>query len=117
MTDWVLWTRNPISRADQKWFYGIKTSMARDLNTASDVEDLLNGEGLLFRSTYFGELVLTPCLLNCTNGMLPSFGKDGYPMHINPSTQNGLSDACSEKALHGSTLPRSLPDSRLLLFR
>lgn len=63
LTDWVLWTRYPLTQGDQKWFYGIKTSMRLCLNTASDVEDLLNGEGLLFRSTYFGELVLTPDLM------------------------------------------------------
>jgi hypothetical protein len=63
LTDWVLWTRHPLSKGDQKWFYAIKTSMRLALNTTSDVEALLNGEGLLFRSTYFGELVLTPDLL------------------------------------------------------
>jgi hypothetical protein len=60
VTDWVLWTRHPLTKGDQKWFYGLKTRMRLDLWTGADAENLLSGEAEIFRATYFGELVLTP---------------------------------------------------------
>jgi hypothetical protein len=59
LTDWVLWTRHPLTKGDQKWFDKLKTKMRLHQWTAADVEDLLSGEGLIFRGTYFGELILT----------------------------------------------------------
>jgi ABC-type oligopeptide transport system ATPase subunit len=60
LTDWVLWTRRPLTKGDQKWFYALKTKMRLALWTASEVEDLLVGDTEVLRATYFGELVLTP---------------------------------------------------------
>lgn len=60
LTDWVLWTRRPLTRRDQKWFRGLATPMRLHLWTADDVESHLSGPGTLLRGTYFGELVLTP---------------------------------------------------------
>lgn len=60
LTDWVLWTRRPLTKSDQEWFYKIKTRMKLNLWTAAEVEDHINGEALILRSTYFGELILTP---------------------------------------------------------
>jgi hypothetical protein len=65
LTDWILWTRHPLTRGDQEWFYGLKTSIERlVLWTATDVEDLLSGDAEILRRTYFGELILTDDSLN-----------------------------------------------------
>lgn len=64
LTDWVLWTRHPLTEGDQKWFYGLTTHMRLHLWTAHEVEEHLSGNALLMRGTYFGELVLTPDVLN-----------------------------------------------------
>jgi hypothetical protein len=60
LTDWVLWTRWPLTAADQKWFYGLKTGMRMHLWSAEEVESFLGGEALYLRNTYFGEWILTP---------------------------------------------------------
>src|SRR5665213_63245 len=60
ITDWVLWTPYTLSKKDQQWFYGLATSPKLVLWDADDLEGYLAGDGLLLRSTYFGELVLTP---------------------------------------------------------
>lgn len=60
LTDWVLWTRHPLTKGDQSWFFKLKTKMLLTLWTADDVEAHLTGEAGILRSTYFGELVLTP---------------------------------------------------------
>lgn len=63
LTDWVLWTRYPLTRGDQDWFYSIRKPMELHLWTGIEVENLLSGEATILRSTYFGELVFTPELL------------------------------------------------------
>lgn len=63
ITDWVLWTRYPLTEGDQKWFYGLPTDMQLHLWTAAEVEEHLSGPAEILRATYFGELVLTPDLL------------------------------------------------------
>jgi len=63
LTDWVLWTRRPLTKGDQKWFEGLKTHMDLHMWSASEVEEHLSGDAEIFRSTYFGELVLTPEIL------------------------------------------------------
>jgi hypothetical protein len=63
MTDWVLWTRHTLTAGDQKWLRSLKTRLRLHLWTSAEVEDLLAGEGLIFRETYFGELILTPKIL------------------------------------------------------
>jgi hypothetical protein len=60
ITDWVLWTRFPLTASDQKWFYSIKTKMRLILWTATDAETFLSGYAEILRGTYFGELVLRP---------------------------------------------------------
>lgn len=64
LTDWILWTRRPLTKGDQEWYYGIQTSMQLHLWTSADVEEHLSGNAEIFRSTYFGELVLTPDTLD-----------------------------------------------------
>jgi hypothetical protein len=67
VTDWKLWTRHTLTKADQEWFFALEKDrfpeLKLELLTATDIEDLLVGPGALFRETYFGQLVLTPALL------------------------------------------------------
>lgn len=41
LTDWVLWTRYPLTKGDQDWFYGLKTKMQLHLWTSCEVEELI----------------------------------------------------------------------------
>ncbi|MSU49148.1 MAG: hypothetical protein EXS37_08715 [Opitutus sp.] len=63
LTQWILWTRHPLTAGDQKWFYAITTKMRLLLWTATDAEALLSGDAALLRGTYFDELILTPASL------------------------------------------------------
>lgn len=63
ITDWVLWTRRPLASGDQDWFYDLQTDMRLHLWCQDHVDDLLTGEAEILRSTYFGDLVLTPEML------------------------------------------------------
>ena len=60
LTDWVLWTRRPLTKGDQDWFYKLKTDMQLHLWTESEVDEHLSGEAAILRETYFGELILIP---------------------------------------------------------
>ncbi len=64
LTDWILWTRWPLTKADQEWFHKLKTKMRLDLWTAVDIEPYLGGDAAFLRNTYFGEWVLTPARLS-----------------------------------------------------
>lgn len=68
LTDWVLWTRYPLSKKDQEeWFDKLKaanTQMRLHQWVSSDVEGLLCGDAEILRSTYFGDLVIFPTRLN-----------------------------------------------------
>ena len=63
LTDWVLCTRNPLAKVDQDWFYGLTTEIQLHLWSEAQLEDHLDGAGLMCRRTFFGDLVLTPDLL------------------------------------------------------
>ena len=60
LTDWVLCTRYPLTRSDQEWFYSLNSKMQLHLWSEEDLEDHLEGPGLMCCHTYFGELILTP---------------------------------------------------------
>lgn len=60
LTDWVLWTRHPLTKADQSWFYALKTKMQLHLRTSAEAETLLSGDAEILRRTYFGGLLFTP---------------------------------------------------------
>ncbi len=60
LTDWILWTPYTLSEADQEWFYSLSASMKLDLWNENELDTYLAGEALMLRSTYFGELILTP---------------------------------------------------------
>ncbi|MHB9144879.1 MAG: NACHT domain-containing protein [Symbiobacteriia bacterium] len=59
----MLWTRRPLTAGDQEWLNGLTTEMQLHQWTSADVEDHLSGDAEVLRSTYFGELVLTPAAL------------------------------------------------------
>lgn len=63
LTDWILWTRRPLTAGDQRWFRSLKTHMRLQLWSAEEVEEHLSGEAAVLRESYFGELVLTPNVL------------------------------------------------------
>lgn len=67
LTDWVLWTRRTLTKADQEWFYGLSSEMKLHLWTGDEVDNLLSGQAAVLRSTYFGELILTPEILRERN--------------------------------------------------
>ena len=60
ITDFVLWTRHPLTAGDQTWFYGLSTTMKLHLATEVELGHLLVGDAVLLRESYFGHLVLTP---------------------------------------------------------
>lgn len=60
ITDWILWTPYTLSKKDQDWYYALPTKMHLHLWAEEELETYLSGDGLILRSTYFGELVLTP---------------------------------------------------------
>lgn len=60
ITDWILWTPYTLSKKDQDWFYALPTPMNLKLWVEEDLDTYLSGDGLLLRSTYFGELIVTP---------------------------------------------------------
>lgn len=64
LTDWVLWTRWPLTAGDQTWFNGLATRMRLHLWSAVDAETYLSGPAEFMRGTYFGELVLDPAALS-----------------------------------------------------
>ena len=63
LTDWVLWTRYPLTKGDQEWFKGLvdklQLQMQLHLWDTNEVEEHLSGSAEIFRRTYFGDLVLT----------------------------------------------------------
>src|SRR5690606_20545757 len=60
LTDWVLWTRRPLTKSDQTWFYGLSKKVRLNLWTSHEAETLLNLDGEQLKRTYFGDLILTP---------------------------------------------------------
>lgn len=60
LTDWVLWTPYTLSKSDQKWFKSLQTKFKLHQWTGEEIDTYLSGPGLILRSTYFGELVVTP---------------------------------------------------------
>ena len=62
-TDWVLWTKRPLTPTDQDWFRGLSTSMDLHLWTEDDLAAHFVGDAELLRETYFGDLIFSPTRL------------------------------------------------------
>ena len=60
LTDWVLWTPYTLSKADQEWFKSLQTKINLHMWNKEEIDTYLSGPGLILRSTYFGDLVITP---------------------------------------------------------
>tara|TARA_R110002072_G_scaffold171703_7_gene325466 strand:- start:2666 stop:6796 length:4131 start_codon:yes stop_codon:yes gene_type:complete len=62
---WILWTPFTLSKKDQTWFGLLKQKypFQLDLWTHADVDTFLAGSAAELRSTYFGELILSPQFL------------------------------------------------------
>ncbi len=60
LTDWVLWSPYTLSKKDQEWFNSLQTKFTLDQWGVEEIDTYLSGPGLMLRSTYFGELILTP---------------------------------------------------------
>ena len=60
ITDFVLWTRHPLTAGDQTWYRGLPSRMRLHLATDVELAHLLIGDAVLLREAYFGPLVLTP---------------------------------------------------------
>lgn len=63
LTDWVLWTRYPLTKVDQAWFKALRCGPKNarlHLWTSDDVETHLSGDAEVLRHTYFGNLTLLP---------------------------------------------------------
>ena len=65
LTIWILWTPFTLAKVDQDWFYGLQKEYSYQLHlwNEDDIEGSLNGAALLLKETYFGELALTPEVL------------------------------------------------------
>lgn len=63
LTDWVLWTRWPLSASDQAWLDKCQTRFRLHPWSSAEVEEHLSGAAEILRATYFGELVFTPSVL------------------------------------------------------
>lgn len=64
ITDWVLWTRHPLTNSDQEWFYSLETDFRLHLWSSYNLETLLTGEAEILKETYFGNLILTSSRLS-----------------------------------------------------
>ena len=61
LTDWVLWTKHKLAKADQEWFYSLSVAnVSLALWCEDEIEEFLSGEASIYRRTYFGDLTLTP---------------------------------------------------------
>ncbi|MEG4518941.1 hypothetical protein [Microcoleus sp. AT9b-C5] len=60
LTDWVLWTPYTLSKEDQEWYYSLPTQYKLHLWAEEEADTYLSSDGLILRSTYFGEQILTP---------------------------------------------------------
>ena len=64
VTDWVLWTRHPLTRGDSTWLESLETPLRLHFWNSLEIEDHLHGPAELLRSSYFGQLVLLPGALS-----------------------------------------------------
>ena len=61
LNHWILWTPFTLAKADQEWFYRLKSKYSYKLHlwNTNDIDNCLEGSALELRHAYFGELALT----------------------------------------------------------
>ncbi len=102
LTDWVLWTRRPLTPSDQTWFQQIETHMRLRQWTAVEAEGYLDGPATMLRGSYFGELVLTPeALADLIGAPLPRSSCSGSPKCTKLSRLSALYVACWAAPIRG----------------
>ncbi len=62
---WILWTYKTLAKVDQAWFYNLEKDYSFKLHlwNGEDLNSLLSGSAIDLRHSYFGELALTPDML------------------------------------------------------
>ncbi|MGO9958261.1 MAG: hypothetical protein ACLP50_20225 [Solirubrobacteraceae bacterium] len=60
LTDWVLWTRRPLSANDWKWIQEQETQLQLHTWHEDNINDLFVDDAEVVRSVYFGESIYTP---------------------------------------------------------
>lgn len=63
ITDWVLWTRYPLTNKDQKWIDTLDPGFAIELWTGDELDNYLCGPASLLRETFFEDLILDQNIL------------------------------------------------------
>ena len=58
LTNWVLWTKRQLTPDDQKWFYGLKTTLKLHCWAEEELNGLMQGSASVLRESFFGELIL-----------------------------------------------------------
>jgi len=87
LTDWILWTPYTLSKKDQEWFYSLKSNFRLILWAEEELDTYLNGDGLLLRATYFGELILTPTILESQHRVAIQPIRDRWLPQVHQSVQ------------------------------
>ncbi len=59
VTDWVLWTKNTLSKEDQIWFNNLDLGLKLHLYDLDDIEKYKSGQSEVFMKSFFGELVIS----------------------------------------------------------
>lgn len=59
VTDWVLWTKNTLTTADQNWFNRLTTGLNLHLYDLNDIEKYKLGQAEIFIKSFFGELAIS----------------------------------------------------------
>lgn len=65
LKSWILWTHQTLTKADQTWYYGLKSEYDFELKlwNEEDLDELLSGPAIDLKQSYFGELSLTSSML------------------------------------------------------
>lgn len=91
---WILWTHRTLTKADQTWFYDlqIKYGFTLHLWNENDLESYLSGPATELRANYFGELALTPDMLNelHTNSVAPIRSRWIHEVHQSTDVERDI---------------------------
>ncbi|NOI97837.1 hypothetical protein [Vibrio sp. T3Y01] len=91
---WILWTHKTLAKADQTWFYDLQTKYGFTLHlwNENDLESYLSGPATELRANYFGELALTPDMLNeqHTNSVAPIRSRWIHEVHQSTDVERDI---------------------------